>query len=165
MPMSADPEFPIATPIPDQACPDCGATLRRGRAARAIQAGDVAVCAECACMLAVGEGLRIERMTTERLATLPAATRNELLGIARRAGALIHGPRPLTFWVVYFGATNHPPGKWVVRAQDASERGVRPHEVFFECNSLAEARAKVPAGLVLMPRYAGDDPCIVETWV
>jgi hypothetical protein len=72
--------------------------------------------------------------------------------------------RTLTFWVIYFGATNHPPGKWVLRAQDASVRGVRPHEVFFECNSLAEARAKVPAGLVLMARHASDDPCIVESW-
>lgn len=25
----------------------------------------------------------------------------------------------LTVWVIYYGAKNHPPGKWVVRAQDA----------------------------------------------
>lgn len=77
----------------------------------------------------------------------------------------------LTFWVIYYGATNHPPGKWVVRAQDAG--GVSPiespdmivrHQLFFECDSLEEARAKVPAGLYRMPRQEGDDPVIVEVW-
>jgi hypothetical protein len=42
---------------------------------------------------------------------------------------------------------------------------VRPHELFFECNSLEEARAKVPEGLYRMPRQLGDDPVIVECWL
>lgn len=77
----------------------------------------------------------------------------------------------LTIWVIYYGASNHPPGKWVVRAQDVSRPaslnpdGVRPHEVFFECDSLLEARAKVPPGLYRMDRQPGDDPVIVETWL
>lgn len=77
----------------------------------------------------------------------------------------------LTFWVIYYGASNHPPGKWVVRAQDAggvspleSPDGIRRHQVFFECDSLEEARAKVPEGLYRMDRHPGDDPVIVETW-
>ncbi len=70
----------------------------------------------------------------------------------------------LTFWVIYYGASNHPPGKWVVRAQDAMREGVRPHELFFECDSLEEARAKVPKGLYRLPRFAEDDPVIVECW-
>lgn len=72
----------------------------------------------------------------------------------------------LTIWVIYFGARNHPKGKWVVRPQDAMNDGtVRPHEVFFECDSLLEARAKVPVGLMHWERYPGDDPTIVETWM
>lgn len=84
----------------------------------------------------------------------------------------------LTFWVIYYGAKNHPPGKWVLRAQDVSmplpggmlaagetEPGIRPHEMFHECDSLEEARAKLPRGLVRMPHQEGlEDRCIVETW-
>jgi hypothetical protein len=85
----------------------------------------------------------------------------------------------LTLWVIYYGASNHPPGKWVVRAQDAqaplaggvlrageTEHGIRPHATFYECDSLAEARAKIPIGLVRMPHHEGlEDPVIVETWL
>ena len=83
----------------------------------------------------------------------------------------------LTIWVIYYGAKNHPPGKWVVRAQDVTapsspalvrpgetEPGIRPHDVFFECDRLEEARAKVPEGLYRMDRHPTDDPVIVETW-
>ena len=84
----------------------------------------------------------------------------------------------LTIWVIYYGAKNHPPGKWVVRAQDTqaalesalarpgeTEPGIRPHETFYECDSLEEARAKVPIGLYRMGRQPGDDPVIVECWL
>lgn len=84
----------------------------------------------------------------------------------------------LTLWVIYYGASNHPPGKWVVRAQDAraplgggmlrageTEPGVRPHETLHECDSLAEARAKIPLGLERVPNHGGEDPAIVETWL
>lgn len=76
----------------------------------------------------------------------------------------------ITLWVIYHGASNHPPGKWVVRAQDAgvspveSPDRIRRHEVFHECDSLVEARAKVPPGLHRMGRHPSDDPVIVETW-
>jgi hypothetical protein len=76
----------------------------------------------------------------------------------------------LTVWVIYYGAKNHPPGKWVVRAQDAgvseleSPDRIRRHQVFFECDSLEEARSKVPEGLQRMSRWTQDDPAIVETW-
>jgi hypothetical protein len=36
--------------------------------------------------------------------------------------------------------------------------------VFFECDSLEEARSKVPEGLQRMSRWTQDDPAIVETW-
>ncbi len=79
---------------------------------------------------------------------------------------------PLTIWVIYYGASNHPPGKWVVRAQDVggvspleSPDRIRRHRMFFECDSLEEARAKVPIGLYRMPRDPSDDPVIVETWL
>ena len=76
----------------------------------------------------------------------------------------------LTIWVIYYGAKNHPPGKWVVRAQDAgvspleAPDGIRRHQVFHECDSLLEARAKIPEGLYRSPRDPNDDPVIVETW-
>ena len=76
-------------------------------------------------------------------------------------------PSPiLTVWVIYYGASNHPPGTWVVRAQDVlTDNTIRPHEVFFECDSLDQARGKVPAGLIRYDRRAADDPVIVESWL
>jgi hypothetical protein len=71
----------------------------------------------------------------------------------------------LTIWVVYYGARNHPPGKWVVRPQSVERGNIRPHAIFHECNSLLEARAKVPLGLVCMGRDPSDDPTIVEAWL
>lgn len=78
----------------------------------------------------------------------------------------MNGDTVMTIWVIYYGARNHPPGLWVVRAQDviAGQLEPRPHEVFFECRSLAAARASVPPYLHRMDRYPGDHPTIVETW-
>jgi hypothetical protein len=72
----------------------------------------------------------------------------------------------LTFWVIYYGARNHPPGVWVVRAQDVVRGSMepRPHAVFIECSSLAAARAAVPRGLTCIVRSPDDDPVIVESW-
>ncbi len=78
----------VATTIPEQACPGCGAPLRRGRASVPMKSGDVAVCADCATLLVVGEGYRIERMTVERLATLPEPVRDTLLALARSIARL-----------------------------------------------------------------------------
>lgn len=77
----------------------------------------------------------------------------------------------LTIWVIYFGATNHPAGKWVVRAHDVirPEDGklaeIRPRQGYLACDSLEEARAKVPPGRVRMLPGRNDDPVIVESWV
>jgi hypothetical protein len=73
----------------------------------------------------------------------------------------------LTLWVIYFGASNHPPGKWVVRAQDVVPGMSEPraHEIFHECGSLLEARCKVPDGLYRMDRDPRDDETIVEVWI
>jgi hypothetical protein len=71
----------------------------------------------------------------------------------------------LTVWVIYYGASNHPRGVWVVRPQDVVGGRIRPHEVFHECRTLIEARAKIPPGLYRMPRDPSDDPVIVESWL
>jgi hypothetical protein len=72
----------------------------------------------------------------------------------------------LTVWVIYYGATNHPRGVWVVRPQDVTNGStIQPHAIFHECRSLEEARAKVPEGLCRMNRHPSDDPVIVETWI
>ena len=71
----------------------------------------------------------------------------------------------LTQWVIYFGATNHPPGTWVVRAWDILPGKLVPHALMHECRSLFEARCKVPEGLFRLNRQPDDDPCIVEVWI
>lgn len=71
----------------------------------------------------------------------------------------------ITFWVIYHGARNHPPGVWVVRAQDVIDGVVRPRETFVQCGSLEEARRHVPPGCVPFERDPSDDPVIVESWM
>lgn len=71
----------------------------------------------------------------------------------------------LTIWVIYYGATNHPPDKWIVRAQTATAGRVLVHDVAAECDTLDEARSAVPGGLYRMDRMPGDDTTIVEIWL
>jgi hypothetical protein len=75
---------PVQSPLPVQACPSCGAPLRRAHATRAMRPGDMAVCGECASLLDVGSDLRIGLVTVERLAALPEALRVELLELSRQ---------------------------------------------------------------------------------
>jgi hypothetical protein len=70
----------------------------------------------------------------------------------------------LTVWVIYNSPRDHP-GKWVLRAQDANRDGVRPHDDCYVCESLEQARAYLPWGVVKLARHPEDDPVIYETWV
>ena len=59
------------------------------------------------------------------------------------------------------------PGKWVVRRWAITElfhpvADVTPLAV---CESLADARAALPPGLVRISRHQEDDPAILETWL
>lgn len=73
-------------------------------------------------------------------------------------------PDALTFWVIYENPRDFP-GKFVLRAQDASPQGVQPWQMCAVFGTLIEARAAVPPGLYCFPRIPGDDPVIVEMWM
>jgi hypothetical protein len=65
-------------------------------------------------------------------------------------------------WTIYDNPKDYP-GKfvarwWVVKVP------VEATDDIFVCDSLGEARSKIPEGLFAMPRLEEDDPCIVETW-
>jgi hypothetical protein len=71
----------------------------------------------------------------------------------------------LTVWVVYRCPSDHP-GKWVLRAQDATRSGeVRPHPEFIVADTLDQLRKSVPPGLVCLHRHPTDDAVIYETWI
>jgi hypothetical protein len=53
------------------------------------------------------------------------------------------------------------PGKFVVRRWV----GLKPDPTAEVRDTLADARAAVPVGRVLLSRMADDDPCIAETWI
>lgn len=73
----------------------------------------------------------------------------------------------MTHWVIYYGASNHPPGKWVVRAWDIYGKPARlvARTECTEHESLGAARAAIPQGLYLVPRQEADDPAIAEVWI
>jgi hypothetical protein len=70
----------------------------------------------------------------------------------------------LTIWVIYWNPRDQP-GKWVLRAQDTDRDGVKPHPEYVVCETLEQARACVPPGLVMMQRHPDDDPVIFEVWL
>lgn len=68
-------------------------------------------------------------------------------------------------WVIYHGASNHPPGAWVVRGHDImSDNTARPHAAAWERPTLEAARSVIPIGCYNLGRWPGDDPVIVEVW-
>lgn len=73
----------------------------------------------------------------------------------------------MTTYTVYRSPADYP-GRWVVRGHDILT-GVDepvPHvEPLVVCDSLEDARASMPPGLLVCPRDRHDDPCIVETWI
>jgi hypothetical protein len=70
----------------------------------------------------------------------------------------------LTIWTIYQSPADHP-GKFVVRAYDATSAGPVVRAESEVCDTLAQARTRVPCGLYWMNRNPVDDPTIVETWL
>lgn len=60
------------------------------------------------------------------------------------------------------------PGKFLVRqwsiwpGEDFPRPNVQPKAV---AETLDEARASIPKGMVCLNRFDEDDPCIVESWI
>jgi hypothetical protein len=73
-------------------------------------------------------------------------------------------PARITIWTIYQSPEDHP-GKYVVRAYDATAQGTRARPDAGVYDTLAQARAAVPCGLYWMNRNPVDDPTIVETWL
>ena len=71
----------------------------------------------------------------------------------------------LDLYVVYSNPRDFP-GKHVIRRQFATASGIKafylPHCVV---DTLEEARATLPPGLVCIARDQSDDPVIVESWI
>lgn len=56
------------------------------------------------------------------------------------------------------------PKKYVVRKWEIWAAGPKPG-AHFVCDTLEEARSKIPPGMVKFVRNPKDDPAIYETWV
>lgn len=67
--------------------------------------------------------------------------------------------RPLSIWVVYDNPTDYP-GRFVARKWKGDTATPELHLA----DTLDELRQLLPAGLCRLPRFAIDDPKIVETW-
>lgn len=72
----------------------------------------------------------------------------------------------LALWTIY-RSPRDAPGKWVVRRWRVVPGLLDPvpDEASTAHDSLEQARAVVPAGLVMFARAPGDDPVVVETWL
>lgn len=68
-------------------------------------------------------------------------------------------------FAIYESPSDYP-GKFVVREWNSSSGSQwavpGPATV---CDTLKEARTKMPRGLTRMERMEHDDPCILETWL
>jgi hypothetical protein len=73
-------------------------------------------------------------------------------------------PAVLTVWTVYRHPTDHP-GKWVLRGFDVRGGSVQAQADCSVADSLEEIHARLPGGLVRLPRTLDDDPAIYESWV
>jgi hypothetical protein len=67
----------------------------------------------------------------------------------------------LKIWTIYENPSDYP-GKFVVRVWEDDGPEQEPAAVV---DSLAQARAAIPGGLMPFKRHPGDDPTIVETWL
>jgi len=72
-------------------------------------------------------------------------------------------------FVKMFVITDHPsdyPSNFVVREHViAAGVGIGVAPPYVVCNSLEDARAAIPRGLIRIPRAPSDDAVIVETWI
>jgi len=67
-------------------------------------------------------------------------------------------------WTIYDHPADYPLG-WVVRPWLISNGTVLSSPEAYFCESLEEARARIPKGLERLPRFSDDDSVIVETWI
>jgi hypothetical protein len=76
------------------------------------------------------------------------------------------GAKVLTMWTIY-KRPRDAPQHYVVRASQIRTGIPEPLVALVGClcDSLAEARATIPRGLICLARQADDDPVIVETWL
>jgi hypothetical protein len=70
---------------------------------------------------------------------------------------------PLSIWVVYERPRDYPQ-HYVVREWTCDNPSVAKQAWFFSSLDLARA-ALAASGLTCLMPFAGDDPCIVETWI
>lgn len=75
------------------------------------------------------------------------------------------GPPPMSHWIIYHGAKDHPPDAWVVRRWDIYPDSLVPTREVHVCESLEAARDRVPPTQCLIARSPEDDPAIVEVWI
>jgi len=78
--------------------------------------------------------------------------------------ATVHSETGISQWVVYEHPRDYPEQyvlrRWII----AKGMIIATHDVVL-ADSLEEIRKAVPAGLYCLPRFAEDDPCIVESWL
>ncbi len=71
----------------------------------------------------------------------------------------------LSIWTVYWSPNDYL-NQYVARRW---EIGAGPEPVAtqdkFVSDSIVELRKLIPSGLMNMPRFDEDDPCIVEVWI
>lgn len=70
----------------------------------------------------------------------------------------------ITMWTVYDRPRDYP-DHVVVRRWKIRDGVPSPTDEHFTFDSLEEARASIPPGLAVIPRFADDDPKIVEVWM
>ncbi|WKW87087.1 hypothetical protein SEA_NICOLE72_50 [Microbacterium phage Nicole72] len=69
-------------------------------------------------------------------------------------------------WTIYAAPSDFPSVPFVVRGHVASAEGVKADiGALGFADTLDEARAYLPAGLVCVGRDPSDDPVIVESWL
>ena len=69
----------------------------------------------------------------------------------------------LTVWTIYERPADYPQG-FVVRPFEITSFGPQPGSARY-ASDLEAARRLVPPGLYCLPRQAGDDPVVVESWI
>lgn len=70
----------------------------------------------------------------------------------------------LVMWTITYNTADFP-GRYVVRGHDIGAGASRPHAMpLAVCDTLEQARAEVPPGLLCTARDPSDDPVIVESW-
>jgi hypothetical protein len=70
----------------------------------------------------------------------------------------------MTMWTITFNPSDYP-GKYVSRRSVIGSGWTEPTMDVFVADSIEEARANLPIGLMRFDRDPFDDPCIVESWL